>query len=223
MNGMAGMAGMPGMASQPSGHGGSLNLLPTWLGVAMTVVFLGIFLNHLRHAADASGQRRFWHIGHVVMALGMAFMFVPESLDPFDFSPVVWQTIFVTALVLLAGWLAHQALSHHGASGLWVLLAVELWAMLYMWSPGATQAPLSWLLIAYLTAESGLWMTGRVLNVDRDWLPTGGTYGTADHRGAGVLRIAATTTLACERDLRVSMTAMTLGMAYMVFAMQAVH
>ncbi len=222
MNGMSGMAGMPGMPSQPVGHVGALNLLPTSLGVALTVAFLGIFLNHLRHALDASGQRRFWHIGHVAMAVGMAFMFVPGSLDPFDPSAVLWQSIFATMLVLVAAWLAREALIHRGASGLWVLLAVELWAMLYMWTPGATQAPLSWLLIAFLAAESGLWITGRVLSVDRHWLPSG-AYGTADTRGAGVLRIAATTALACERDLRVSMTAMTLGMAYMVLAMLPTH
>jgi uncharacterized membrane protein len=188
----------------------------------MTVVFLAIFLNHLRHALESSAQRRLWHAGHVAMALGMAFMFVPASLDPFAVTPVFWQATFAGVLVLLAGWLARQALLQRGASGLWVLLAIESWAMLYMWSPGAIQTPLSWLLIAYLAVESGLWTTGRVLGVDRDCLPSGG-YDFAGGRGAGVLRVAATTTLACERDLRLTMTAMTLGMAYMVFAMQVMH
>jgi hypothetical protein len=220
---MTGMADMPGMTriGLPSAHGG-LNLLPTWLGVVMAGVFLGVFLNHLRHALDASGQRRFWHVGHVAMALGMVFMFMSASLKPFDISTIFWQAIFVAALVVLAGWLARQALNQRGASGLWPLLAIELWAMLYMWSPGATETPLSWLLIAYLAVESGLWTTGRVLDVDRNCLPNGGYQINGAH-GAGVLRIATTTTLACERDLRVTMTAMTLGMAYMVFAMQAMH
>jgi uncharacterized membrane protein len=224
MGGMANMPGMSAMASQP-GRVGGLNLLPTWLGVVMTVVFLAIFLNHLRHALESSAQRRLWHVGHVAMALGMAFMFVPASLDPFAVAPVVWQATFVAVLVLLAGWLARQALLQRGASGLWVLLAIESWAMLYMWSPGAMQTPLSWLLIAYLAVESGLWTSGRVLGVDRDVLPSR-TYNFAaggGGRGTGVLRVAATTTLACERDLRVTMTAMTLGMAYMVFAMQVMH
>jgi uncharacterized membrane protein len=221
MGGTANMPGMSAIASQP-GRVGGLNLLPVWLGVVMTVVFLAIFINHLRHALESSGQRRVWHAGHVAMALGMAFMFVPGSLDPFDVAPVFWQATFVGVLVLLAGWLARQAFLQRGASGLWVLLAIELWAMLYMWSPGAMQTPLSWLLIAYLAVESGLWTTGRVLGVDHDVLPSGG-YDFAGGRGAGVLRVAATTTLACERDLRVTMTAMTLGMAYMVFAMQALH
>jgi hypothetical protein len=221
MGGMANMPGMSAMASEP-GRVGGLDLLPTWLGVLMTVVFLAIFLNHLRHALESSAQRRLWHAGHVAMALGMAFMFIPASLDPFAVTPVFWQATFVGVLVLLAGWLARQALLQRSASGLWVLLAIESWAMLYMWSPGAMQTPLSWLLIAYLAAESGLWTTGRVLGVDRDFLPSGG-YDFAGGRGEGVLRVAATTTLACERDLRVTMTAMTLGMAYMVFAMQAMH
>src|ERR1700733_4812056 len=221
MGGMANMPGMAAMASQP-GRAGGLNLLPAWLGAVMTVVFLAIFLNHLRHALESSAQRRVWHAGHVAMALGMAFMFVPASLDPLAVTPVFWQATFAGVLVLLAGWLARQALLQRSASGLWVLLAIESWAMLYMWSPGAMQTPLSWLLIAYLAAESGLWTTGRVLGVDRDFLPSGG-YDFAGGRGAGVLRVTATTTLACERDLRVTMTAMTLGMTYMVFAMQVMH
>ena len=68
---------------------------------------------------------------------------------------------------------------------------------------------------------AGLWATGRVRQVDRNLLPNA-TYGV-DGPGGGVLRIAATTTLACERDVRVSMTAMTIGMAYMVLAMQLVR
>jgi uncharacterized membrane protein len=222
---MGAMANMPGMSATASqtGRVGGLNLLPAWLGVVMTVVFLAIFLNHLRHAHESSAQRRLWHAGHVAMALGMAFMFLPASLDPFAVTPVFWQATFVGVLVLLAGWLTRQALLQRGASGLWVLLAIESWTMLYMWSPGAMQTPLSWLLIAYLAVESGLWTSGRVVDVDRDVLPSGGTYDFAGGRGTGVLRAAATTTLACERDLRVTMTAMTLGMAYMVFAMQAMH
>jgi Domain of unknown function (DUF5134) len=222
---MGGMANMPGMSAMASlsGRGGGLNLLPAWLGVVMAAVFLAIFVNHLRHALESSAQRRLWHVGHVAMALGMAFMFAPASLDPFAASAVFWQATFVGVLVLLAGWLARQALLQRGASGLWVLLAIESWAMLYMWSPGAMQTPLSWLLIAYLAVESGLWTSGRVLGVDRDVLPSGGYDFAGGGRGIGVLRVAATTTLACERDLRVTMTVMTLGMAYMVFAMQVMH
>jgi hypothetical protein len=196
-----------------------VNLVPSWLGVLMTVVYLAILFNHLRHAVDASGERRFWHLGHVTMALGMAFMFVPASVDPFSLSNGFWQGVFVAALALVAGWLARQALAGNGASGLWLLLAIDLLAMLYMWSPGAIEATLSWLLIAYLSAEAALWMTGRVLSADRNWLPGGGY--SLDHVGAGhgVLGIAKATTLACERDLRVSMSVMTLGMAYMVLAL----
>jgi Domain of unknown function (DUF5134) len=199
--------------------GSSVNLLPSWLGVLMTLVYLAVFLNHLRHAADTSGERRLWHIGHLTMALGMAFMFVPASLDPFTLGNGLWQSIFVAAFAFVAAWLARQELVGNGASGLWLLLAVDLLAMVYMWSPGAIQASLSWLLIAYLTAEAVLWMTGRVLGADRNWL-SGGSY-SLGHLGAGngVLGITKAATLACERDLRVSMSAMTLGMAYMVLAM----
>jgi hypothetical protein len=35
---------------------------------------------HARHALDSDGQRRLWHSGHVLMALGMVFMFAAMQL-----------------------------------------------------------------------------------------------------------------------------------------------
>jgi hypothetical protein len=223
---MPGMAGMPTMASQ---HGGQalygVNLLPGALRAAAVLVYLVIFATHVRHARETSGQRRLWHLEHVAMALGMAYMFVPASASPFTIPGGQWQALYGIGLAPLAAWLVWQALSRGGVSGLWLLLAADLLAMLYMWSPGAMQGSLSWLLVAYLTAEALFWLSGRIVGVDRNVLPAGGysVSSAAVGTGASALGIVETATLACERDLRVSMSAMTLGMAYMVLAMQVMH
>jgi hypothetical protein len=235
---------MPAVASQHGGqalHG--VNLLPGALCTVAVLAYLAIFGNHVRHARETSGQRRLWHLGHVVMALGMAYMFVPASAVPFTIADGRWQALYGIGLALVAAWLLCQALSRGGASGLWLLLAADLLAMLYMWSPGAMQGSLSWLFVVYLTAEALVWSSGRIVGVDRNLMPARG-YSVSNaavgagagagagaresgrppaHTGTGALSIAATATLACERDLRVSMSAMTLGMAYMVLAMQVVH
>ncbi len=225
---------MSGMASQHDGQAlGGVNLLPGALCAVAILVYLGIFVNHVRHARETSGQRRLWHLGHVAMALGMAYMYLPAAAAPFAIADGHWQALYGIGLALVAVWLLWQVLSRGGASGLWLLLAGDLLAMLYMWSPGALEAPLSWLLVAYLVGEALLWMSGRIVGVDRDILPghnilPGGGYSivrTATYPGSdadGAVRVgvaAAAQTLACERDLRVSMSAMTLGMAYMVLAM----
>ena len=78
----ANVMNMPGM---PTGHGVAthmLNLLPLWMGVAWTAAFLAVAASHLRHMAATTGQRRPWHSCHVLMAVGMAFMYAPAQIDP---------------------------------------------------------------------------------------------------------------------------------------------
>jgi hypothetical protein len=220
------MGAMPAMASQ---HGGQtpagVNLLPSALCAVAVLIYLAIFVTHVRHARETSGQRRLWHLGHVAMALGMAYMFMPASAAPLTIADGRWQALYGIGLALVTTWLVWQALSSGGASGLWLLLAADLLAMLYMWSPGALHGSYSWLLVAYLTGEALAWLSGRVVDVDRNVLPGGG-YSVSDGpigAGASAVGILATATLAGERDLRVSMSAMTFGMAYMVLAMQVMH
>lgn len=214
------MPNMPGMALQHAAGGGPVNLLPGPLCAAMVVVYLAIFVNHLRHAFDTGRQRRLWHVGHVLMALGMAYMFIPSSAGAPVIAGGVWQAIYGCALLIVVLGMTAYTAGRRAPSGLWLLLAVDLAAMLYMWSPGDLTVPISWALVAFLVFEAGLWASRRVLGVDRSWLPNG-SYDAGGN--LGVLRIAAVAPLARERDLRVTMPAMTLGMAYMVLAMQIMH
>jgi len=84
-------AAIPGMPM--SATHGATNILPQWLAIIWTIVFVAIFVIHLRHVLDTHGQRRAWHSSHVVMALGMVFMFAPSSIDHFDIPVIFWQGI----------------------------------------------------------------------------------------------------------------------------------
>jgi hypothetical protein len=213
--GVHGSTTIGGMSMSVGGHGVT-NILPEWLAVIWTLVFIAIVVIHTRHVLDSDGQRRVWHSGHVLMALGMAFMFAPASIDHFNIPSGFWQLAFANGAIAILAWMLAQALNGRAINVLWPVMAIDLGAMAYMWSPSGFQAPLTWLLVAWFTGQSLLWVTNRMREVDHKALLGGGISVTPD----GAVAMAAAEPLVCFRDLRVSMFAMTLGMAYMFAAMQ---
>ncbi len=204
-----------GGMSMSAAHGAT-NILPAWLAVVWTLVFIAIIVIHARHVIDSDGQRRVWHSGHVLMALGMAFMFAPASLDHFNIPAGFWQLVFANGAIAALAWMLVQGLSGRAINVLWLVMAIDLGAMAYMWSPNGFQAPLTWLLVVYFVAQSLLWVSDRMREVDHKTL-WGGSFSVTP---GGAVVIEAAEPLVCFRDLRVSMFAMTLGMAYMFAAMQ---
>ncbi len=198
------------------GGGGATNILPQWLAVIWTLAFIAIVIIHIRHVLDSEGQRRIWHSGHVLMALGMAFMFAPASIDHFNIPSGFWQLAFANGAVAILIWMLAQALNGRAINVLWLVMAIDLGAMAYMWSPSGFQAPITWLLVAYFVAQSLLWVSDRMRSIDHRTLMGGGVSVTP----GGAIAISAAEPLVCFRDLRLSMLAMTLGMAYMFAAMQ---
>jgi hypothetical protein len=192
------------------------NILPAWLAIVWTLVFIAIIVIHARHVLDSDGQRRVWHSGHVLMALGMAFMFAPSSIDHFNVPAGFWQLLFANGALGALAWMLAQALNGRAINVLWLVMAIDLGAMAYMWSPSGFQAPLTWILVIYFVAQSLLWASDRMREVDHKTL-WGGSFSVSP---GGAVAIEAAEPLVCFRDLRVSMFAMTLGMAYMFAAMQ---
>lgn len=228
MPGIGGMSGMPGLRG-PGAHA-VLNILPEWLGVAWTLVFLAVAGSHLRHLLDTTGQRRPWHACHVLMAFGMAFMFAPAVLDPLSVPASFWRLVFACAGLLAATWAIGGV--GRAATLIWLLTAVDLAVMLFMWSGSTTGsgASLSWLLVAYLVVEAMMWGFDAYRRIDRatplvSWqsLAAGPGGGGAVLRGGAVTAegaAAAEGSLLGELDISVSMIAMVLGMAYMLVALQ---
>ena len=204
-----------GGMSMSAGHGAT-NILPSWLAVIWTLVFIAIIVIHARHLRDTRGQQRIWHSGHVLMAFGMAFMYAPGSIDHFSIPSGFWQLAFADAAIAILLWMLAQALSGRAINVLWLVMAIDLGAMAYMWSPSGFQAPITWLLVAYFAAQSLLWLSDRMRDVDHRTL-YGGSFSVGPD---GAVAMAAAEPLVCFRDLRVSMFAMTIGMAYMFAAMQ---
>jgi hypothetical protein len=205
-----------GAMSMSAGAHGTTNILPSWLAVLWTLAFVAIVIIHARHVLDSDGQRRVWHSGHVAMGLGMAFMFAPASLDHFDIPSGFWQLAFANGALAILAWMLAQTLARRAINVLWLVMALDLGAMTYMWSPGGFVAPITWLLVAYFAWQSLLWVSDRMRAVDHRTIGGAGVSITP----GGAVAISAAEPLVCFRDLRFSMMAMTLGMAYMLAAMQ---
>jgi hypothetical protein len=204
-----------GGMSMSSGAHGALNILPDWLAVIWTLVFLGVFLVHVRHLVDTQGQRRLWHSAHVLMAIGMAFMFAPASIDHVNIPSSFWQLLFGGGTLVIVTWIITEALERHPINALWLVAVTDLAAMVYMWSPSGFKAPVTWLLVAYFAAQSLLWATDRMRSIDHFTLR--GSYTVTSEGAVGA---AVASPLICYRDLRASMSGMTLGTVYMLIAMQ---
>jgi hypothetical protein len=224
------MGGMNMSMSQGGGHStsiggmsmsaahGTTNILPEWMAVIWTLVFIAVIVIHVRHLLESDGQRRVWHSGHVLMALGMAFMFAPASIDYFDIPAGFWQLVFANGALAALAWILVQALSGRAVNVLWLVMAIDLGAMAYMWSPAGFQAPITRLLVAYFAGQAVLWGTNWMRSFDERTIFGGAVSVTPD----GALTASVAEPLICYKDLRVSMAAMTLGMAYMFAAMQMV-
>jgi hypothetical protein len=205
-----------GGLSISGGGPGTTNILPEWLAVIGTLIFISILVVHILHLRESQGQRRLWHSGHVLMACGMAFMFAPASIDSFSIPAGFWQLAFANGALAILAWMLAQALAGRAINVLWLTTAIDLGAMAYMWSPGGFQGPITWILVAYFAVQSLLWVTNRMREVDHKALLGGSFSVTPD----GAVAMSAGEPLVCFRDLRVSMFTMTLGMAYMFAAMQ---
>jgi Domain of unknown function (DUF5134) len=199
----------------------TLNLLPEWLGIAGVAMFLLIAASHLLHLVTSSGERRWWHVSHVSMAIGMAFMYLPAPLDPVTISVQFWQFLF-SAMAVLVGLRVVAGLAGRAPDNpLWALTAIELGTMVYMWSSGSLLAAVSWALVAYLAVEASLWAVNAYRAIDGDApLFRWSALTPATDGGTVLVMGGATQSLIGGLDISVSMTAMALGMAYMLAAMQ---
>ena len=100
------------------------------------------------------------------MAIGMAFMFAPASIDHFNIPTGFWSLAFANGAIAIVLWMLVQAFAGRGTNLLWLLMAFDLGAMAYMWSPTGFQAPITWLLVAYFAVQAVLWGTNRMRDFD---------------------------------------------------------
>lgn len=166
-------------------------LLPGWLRVMWIVASCAVAAVHLHHVRVMRAQHRFWHVGHVLMATGMAYMYLPHAAHVLP--SAAGTAVFAVAAMASIGVAVVLWLRDGVLNPLWILITVETGVMAYMFLPMNTRsALLSTVLAVYLAGIGLLWAVGR-------W--------DRHYRSDGVLA------------LRVSLVTMAGAMAYMLMTM----
>ena len=195
-------------------------LLPAWLQIIGVVLFALIAASHVRHVLHSDGQRRSWHACHVLMALSMIFMYAPTLAGDVLGITTFWRAVLASAGLLAALW---ALWGNSGAiNPVWLLTALDLGVMFFMWSAPASRTAVTVLVTLYLLMDAVLWAVDAHRVMERApsllrWLPVAGSSGaTTFALPAAVARADA---LLGDLDIGPSMVVMSLGMAYMVAAM----
>lgn len=201
-------------SGQDMAMAGGTSLLPAWLRVVAMVAYGAVLVVHLWHLRSAAVEVRLWHAGHVLMALGMidmvapgSAMVVPASVGRFVFTAVAAAVAVGSVAVV---WLRR-------ISGLWPAATLDLAAMAYMFAmPGIGGSWLPWLLTVWFAVQALAWAAG--------WLRPMGCH---EGRAGGSVpssTVGAVPARAVDRDrehsLRITLTVMQAGMAYMFLAVQ---
>lgn len=216
----------------------AMTLLPTWLAVVLGIVSLLVLVPHITHVVATTGQHRWWHVGHIVMAIGMAQMFLFGMGNPFISG--TFAGLFVAITCLLLATTAWSRAREGTVNPLWIATAVDTAAMAYMYAPASARpATVTWLLIVYLVAQAVAWASGAWGKVPAFTLEASATAaGTGDEPGWRIYADRAACPdgsvpmgvavaprprlgLSGRKDpgVRATLTIMALAMAYMLFAM----
>jgi hypothetical protein len=149
---------------------------PGWVSILFSAgLALGI-IHHLPCLFRGPGNRWF-HAGHMAMALSMIYMYLSMSYD-WNWLPAQWQMwFFVATSVAIAAYLAVTAARRQPVNLLWVLLLIGHLAMIYMWYPMMRwNAILIFVLVSWFAIEAAGWVANLLpddvrLRENRAWLP----------------------------------------------------
>ena len=219
---MPGMSGdsMSGMSSGDSMTGDSMSgmnmsdyidILPLWVSVIWIVALAAVLVFHCGHLIHMGGQHRWFHATHIVMLIGMLYMYAGMAFN-WNFIPgpvCVWLYALTSAAMVI--WMVMRVVQKKPFSYLWILAFISQAAMIYMWMPMSSWvAWLSWGLVVYFTLETIAWLAG---------LCDDGKEGRGNAVGPGdrslVMPLGNSTVWG-----KVSMAIMAASMAYMFAGMQ---
>jgi hypothetical protein len=181
-------------------------LLPGWLRTVWIIASCAVAAVHLRHVWVMNGQRRYWHVGHVLMAVGMAYMYLPHSAHfvPTESGTALYAAAAIGGIIASALFRLRDGV----INPLWIIVAVEMAVMVYMFLPMHTRSPmLSYVLAVYLAGVGTAWALGKW---DRHYL---------SDRNRAVGQTASLTVRATAPTLRVSLVTMSGAMTYMRLTM----
>lgn len=191
-------------------------LLPDWLRSVWALAMGGVIVVHVWHASALRGQRRWWHIGHTTMAVGMAAMYLlPRMAHPTLYTA---GAVLFTAITLAEAVTTFLHRCHEGVlNPLWVSSTTDKLAMTYvLLSPAVRPAGLAYVFILYSGGQALAWA---LLLWDRAPAlrsPIGATSGAALTGPLGSAGRCVGLPAHSTPVTRASLAVMAAGMAYML-------
>jgi len=139
----------------------SLDLLPHWVSVTWIVLLASVLVFHCGHLVHRHGQHRWFHGIHIVMLLGMLYMYASMRFGWKWFPPRIWISLFAITTAAIVLWMIARCIQRRKFSYLWMLALVQQGAMVYMWIPMGFWIPwLSYAAVGYFALETIGWATG---------------------------------------------------------------
>ena len=118
------------------------NMLYERAAFVWIAALLFVLIFHCRHFICMHGESRCYHFTHVVMLLGMLYMYGSVAFGLDWFPTTAWIIIYVATSAAIMGWMIQQSLRRGSFSNLWALALLQQGAMVYMWMPMSRWIPL---------------------------------------------------------------------------------
>jgi Domain of unknown function (DUF5134) len=136
------------------------DLLSLKASVIWLAVLFAVLVFHCSHLIFMRGQHRWHHASHIVMLVGMLYMYASVAFGWDWFPEPVWLFVYVATSVAIIGWMMMRLEQRRSLSYLWVLALAQQGAMIYMWMPMQDWMPwLSYALAGYFALETLAWLT----------------------------------------------------------------
>jgi hypothetical protein len=153
MDPAGGTGGMGGM--------GGTNILPPWVDALWMVALAAVLVFHCMHLTRADGQRRWFHLAHITMIIGMVAMYALVGYDLNWVPQTAWMWLYFITTTSVLGWMVIRFAQQRPFSYLWFLALVHQAAMFYMWSRMSDGvAWVSYGLAIYFLIETLAWLLG---------------------------------------------------------------
>ncbi|MGY6275122.1 hypothetical protein [Methylomonas sp. MgM2] len=139
----------------------SLNLLTHRVTVIWIAMLASVLVFHCGHLIHRHGQHRWFHGAHIVMLLGMLYMYASMAFAWKWIPARAWMSLFAFTTAAIFLWMIARCIQRRKFSYLWILALIQQAAMVYMWMPVGYWIPwLSYSAVGYFTLETIGWLIG---------------------------------------------------------------
>lgn len=181
------------------------------MSVVWIAALAAVLVFHCGHLVRMGGQHRWFHSAHIVMLVGMIYMYAMMAFNWKWISGNAWMWLYILTTLAMLIWMVARIVTKKPFSYLWILALVQQAAMIYMWAPMTYWVPaFTWALVVYFALETIAWLVGWCNDAKEG---RGNAVGPGDR--SLVMPLGHSSTLG-----NLSMAVMAASMAYMFAGMQ---